>query len=140
MEKKCCRCNRKKSLDEFTKRRSGKDGYNAACKACTRQATKDHYRKNKEYYKAKAPASKIKARAFVIQLKEVVPCLDCKIKYPYYVMDYDHVRGVKDFEISTSVKRGWSLDRIRDEVSKCDLVCSNCHRARTYNRMISKRS
>src|SRR4051794_24634093 len=34
-------------------------------------------------------------RAYVRQLKESEPCIDCGHYWPSFVMDYDHVRGEK---------------------------------------------
>lgn len=62
------------------------------------------------------------------------PCLDCGNTYPSYVMDFDHVRGKKKASVSMAVIGYWSKPRIRREIAKCDLVCSNCHRERTYKR------
>jgi len=60
------------------------------------------------------------------------PCADCRIKYPYWIMDFDHRPGeVKQFEVS----RSWhSKAAMELEISKCDVVCSNCHRNRTEQR------
>jgi hypothetical protein len=60
------------------------------------------------------------------------PCDDCGIQYPHYVMDFDHVRGDKSFNISDLY--GKSEKAILAEVAKCDLVCANCHRIRTHVR------
>jgi hypothetical protein len=61
------------------------------------------------------------------------PCKDCEHTYPPYVMDFDHVRGKKEFEIGhQSAKGTMSFDRILEEIAKCELVCSNCHRIRTH--------
>ncbi|AJD82175.1 HNH endonuclease [Mycobacterium phage Cosmo] len=49
-------------------------------------------------------------------------------------MDFDHVRGVKEFNIGSYRTKSYSLQRIRDEIAKCDVVCSNCHRIRTHDR------
>jgi hypothetical protein len=49
------------------------------------------------------------------------------------VMEYDHVRGKKVDNISNLVGRvGW--ERLEKEIAKCDLVCANCHRERTFQR------
>jgi hypothetical protein len=61
------------------------------------------------------------------------PCADCGVRYPYYVMDFDHREGeeklanVGYFAFSTEAALG-------EEVAKCDVVCANCHRIRTWRR------
>jgi hypothetical protein len=66
------------------------------------------------------------------QLKDK-PCKDCGVQYPPYVMDFDHVRGEKVKNVSSM--RSQSLEAIVLEADKCDVVCANCHRARTYGRL-----
>lgn len=46
-------------------------------------------------------------------------------------MDFDHVRGTKKFAISTYA-HAVSSETLTKEIAKCDLVCANCHRERTY--------
>lgn len=70
-------------------------------------------------------------RQMVLRLKDK-PCLDCGHSYPHYVMDFDHVRGLKDFSIGGGL--GFSREQILAEIEKCDLVCANCHRKRTHER------
>lgn len=69
----------------------------------------------------------------VCEYKEANPCNDCKKFYPHYVMDFDHVRGEKNKNVSSLAKRG-SRKQIWEEIEKCDLVCANCHRQRTHER------
>jgi hypothetical protein len=50
-------------------------------------------------------------------------------------MDYDHIYGPKNHkreEVGSLAARGASWDRILEEIKKCDLVCANCHRIRTF--------
>jgi hypothetical protein len=63
-------------------------------------------------------------------------CTDCKVSYPPYVLDFDHIRD-KEFGISRAIQNGTSLDKIIKEIEKCEIVCSNCHRKRTYERQNS---
>ena len=45
-------------------------------------------------------------------------------KYPE-VLDFHHRDPIeKDFQISD---KGWSFERLKKELDKCDLVCKNCH-------------
>lgn len=68
------------------------------------------------------------------------PCTDCGIQYPYYVMDLDHVTGTKEFDISQALKVVGSIPKLLDEIEKCEAVCSNCHRFRTFNRGVVSQS
>lgn len=61
------------------------------------------------------------------------PCADCGRSYPYYVMDLDH-REDKKFVLAIVAKKHWAVERIQEEIAKCDVVCSNCHRERTAKR------
>jgi len=77
-----------------------------------------------------------KRQLFIQELKESSPCVDCVTRYPYYVMDYDHCRGEKLFEIADSIKNPVSMERLLAEIAKCDLICANCHRIRTFKRLM----
>lgn len=113
----CATCGLDKQITEFYKNYNCST-YRNECKTCNQDRTKE---------------SRIKVREFVIELKSK-PCQDCGINYPPYVMDFDHRDGVdKEYEISQM--RFFSKEEILKEVSKCDLVCSNCHRERTFQRL-----
>jgi hypothetical protein len=61
--------------------------------------------------------------------------MDCGVGYPHYVLDFDHRPGEqKTAGINVLVKRGASASVLRSEMAKCDLVCANCHRMRTWQR------
>ncbi len=94
------------------------------------------YRENKEYVKAQAKLAKDKLVLEVNELKQNTPCMDCGISYPYYVMDFDHVRGVKLGNVA-DLLRVKGRKKVLEEIDKCDIVCSNCHRQRTYERQAS---
>jgi hypothetical protein len=68
-------------------------------------------------------------------IKEESGCVDCKVKYPYYKLDFDHVRGEKRDNLSR-MTRWYSYDEVMEEIKKCDIVCSNCHRERTHKRSL----
>jgi hypothetical protein len=59
-------------------------------------------------------------------------CMDCHQNYPPYVMDFDHVRGAKLFNLGRAMGLGVSIEAVQEEIEKCDVVCANCHRERTY--------
>lgn len=78
-----------------------------------------------------------RSRAYIRAQQENVPCLDCGYSFPVESMDFDHVpeRGPKAFGLGGFSVLNHSLDEIKAEVAKCDVVCANCHRVRTVKRM-----
>jgi hypothetical protein len=71
-------------------------------------------------------------REYVRKVKSQ-PCSDCGQSFPYYVMDLDHVRGEK-FRTVNKLAGRVGMKRLIEEVDKCDVVCANCHRIRTFTR------
>jgi hypothetical protein len=97
-----------------------------------RAAKLRHYYRNRAHYRAKAKEQRVRIRAFLNSLKDF-PCVDCGRKYPAPVMEFHHRhRKAKDINLSWVATAGWGETRIRTEVSKCDLLCANCHRLREY--------
>lgn len=104
------------------------------CKKCHNNYQKDYYKRNPtSILDSSRKQSKI-IRKIVIDLKNK-PCTDCKNTYPYFVMDFDHIKGKKRFNISEATQKYRSIPRLMEEIAKCELVCANCHRIRTYGRM-----
>ena len=70
---------------------------------------------------------------YIKELKEKTPCMDCGKNYPYYVMDFDHVKDKKINGVGRMLQYGFST--LKKEIAKCEIVCANCHRERTQNRL-----
>lgn len=102
-------------------------------KAARQAYAAKHYRDNKPEYAARRNEFRRTLRQTVNDLKESSPCVDCNTLYPYYVMQYDHIGTDKVASVS-EVVRGKSLPFVLAEISKCELVCANCHAVRTHNR------
>lgn len=63
-----------------------------------------------------------------------VPCADCDVRYPYYVMQFDHRDPAeKSFNIGQTGPT-CSRELLLAEIAKCDVVCGNCHAERTHQR------
>lgn len=78
---------------------------------------------------------KERRRKFIDDLKSV-PCQDCKNVFPPAAMDFDHREtSEKGFNVSAGMYGNEKL--LLDEIAKCDVVCSNCHRVRTMARHTS---
>lgn len=67
------------------------------------------------------------------EIKSQSPCKDCGEYYPYWIMQFDHLHlHNKAFNISAFRSATLSLDVVRAEIEKCDIVCSNCHANRSF--------
>lgn len=75
---------------------------------------------------------------FILRLKRR-PCRDCGGRFPHYVMEFDHTADNKKFSICTGWKKH-SMADVKAEIRKCELVCCNCHRVRTFSRRQSRMS
>jgi hypothetical protein len=106
------------------------------CKECGKGLTRNHYRNNKRQYLDRNVRSYMKRRELMRQMKSRA-CADCGIQYPFYVMDFDHREGErKEYELNRIDRM--TTRAILREIKKCDVVCSNCHRVRTYKRRIKQ--
>jgi hypothetical protein len=134
--KQCSRCRQWLPVGEFSVNRAKRDGLQNNCRTCQRDYVRGHYAANHWYYIDKAKRGKQKQRSayrrLLVELKQVA-CMDCGGMFPPWAMDFDHVRGVKLFNLSRGSGRG--RRGMLAEVSKCDIVCSNCHRDRTQRRL-----
>jgi len=70
----------------------------------------------------------------IVEDAKRVPCADCGVKYPTYVMQFDHVRGEKLFHLASATTGSYSQRSIEEEIAKCEVVCANCHAERTEKR------
>lgn len=147
MVRKCSKCGLEKSIEKFYKRKSGSragESYEK-CIDCYKSRGRDYYHKNRERQLQLAKNRKqkyIEERKVVLSQLKNKPCSDCGKIYPPWVMDFDHRDGkTKIGSVSYLVFRKLSkFDKIQEEIEKCDLVCANCHRERTYQRFQNNKS
>lgn len=130
--RRCGSCGLSKSEAEFSWRRKAKGQRDNYCRSCRARYKREHYATNKSRY-IKWAGDRRKALIVgnigsLLEYLSVHPCVDCGEKDPL-VLEFDHLRD-KEFSISTALReRGWTA--ILDEIEKCEVVCSNCHRRRT---------
>lgn len=77
-------------------------------------------------------AEKFKKR--IAELKEKNGCTDCKQKLPHYVLEFDHLPEQKKLGGIYKVFKTYGLSIALKEIEKCEVVCANCHKTRTYKR------
>ncbi len=103
------------------------------------EAQKRYYREHQKLaMKLQRDRRDIK-RKYIQATKTNVPCADCDIPYPHYMMEFDHVRGIKVSNVGIMYKN-YMLEQIKEEIAKCDITCANCHTHRTWMRQSGNKS
>lgn len=135
----CALCNQELPIEDFgiKTRRSGKQNLQPYCKVCNREYHRNHYEKNKSEYLEKNKDYKTSNKTKMFEFLKEKSCVDCG-NNDIRVLEFDHV-GDKTATIS-KVLPSWSWKRLLTEIEKCDVVCANCHRVRTYERSGSYRN
>jgi hypothetical protein len=113
----------------------------AICRSCQSHYGKQHYQIYRSAYIQKArirnaAQSKINAE-FLIEYLSDHPCVDCG-EADIVVLEFDHQRD-KLLNVSVLSREGYSLDKLKQEIAKCEVVCANCHRRRTAKQFGSYR-
>jgi len=131
--KVCTLCKKQKLVADFNKKSSAKDGRQNVCRICNSEVAKNHYsdneQKRKEVIYAARDKRRKEARLFILE-KLKSGCVVCSEKDPI-VLDFDHCCGDKKYNLSKMVRDGMSITKIKNELDKCQVLCSNCHRRKT---------
>ena len=106
--KQCARCKEHKKGNEFAydlRRASGIDSY---CKDCRSELTREKY---------------YEIRDFTDSYKTKYGCMLCGERVPY-LLEFHH----KDPEFKEDcIGNMRSIDKIKEEIKKCVVLCKNCH-------------
>lgn len=110
-ERTCTRCSETKPLALFVKHKECKEGRANYCRACDSLQTSTFRRETKvraiEYKGGK--------------------CARCGGVFPPAVYDFHHLdKAQKDDNPGALMGRKW--EKVKEELDKCILLCSNCHR------------
>lgn len=138
----CSTCHKTLPVEWFAVRNAKTGVLVSNCRPCSSEyQTRWHQAagvERKDRQVATRKARKETAQTYVSTYKERHGCADCHKKWPAYVLDLDHIGVGKDGMVSAMVNRGDSLEKIIQEMAKCEVVCANCHRCRTQNRRLGK--
>ncbi len=133
-ERRCTRCKEIKDISKFGKRtyqyktHGTKYYYRTQCNVCRVEMQKYIY-----YTPERRDARKLQRQ----QTKEKLVqrfgncCFDCKQSFPNYVYDFHHLdSSQKDHQISKLLL--YKTDKLERELTKCIMLCSNCHKIRHW--------
>lgn len=133
--KTCNKCNQTKDVSEFSRRNTGR--LQPWCRECNTTYQRKWYASNKKVHNETIKARKLTSRKTLYQLiREYLmnnPCVICGESDPV-VLEFDHIdRNSKHGNISSLVNNGYSWAAIQLEIEKCQVLCANCHRRKTFD-------
>src|SRR5437763_5392690 len=100
--RRCITCGRWKTSSEFHHSRTGQFSY---CRDCRNAYDRRYYAAGAKVVRlARRRAAIDEARKWMASIKEGMPCVDCGLVLPVYVMHWDHLPGYEKIdEISSMV-------------------------------------
>lgn len=121
------------NTDNFYKRKSGK--FDPQCRGCLSNRSKKYYSLNKKECinrTSKKRNQRIsKNRKYIFEFLKDKRCVDCG-ETNILTLEFDHVDpSLKKYSVSWIMCQGLSLDKLKEEVNKCEIRCANCHKIRT---------
>lgn len=135
--RRCTRCGIIKDSSEFNIRDLKAGLLQYVCRACQRLQMRNRYSSNREKVleinRASTQKSQMQAAIFIRDYLSAKTCVDCG-QFDIAVLTFDHVRGEKKYNISNMISRGYSIETIKKELEKTEIVCFNCHMRRERSR------
>lgn len=131
----CSKCKKEKNESEFNKNtRNKRTGLSGWCSNCIKEESKKSYLKNKNKILNKSKISGQKKRDLFNKLKEGKKCEKCGYNEYIYALDFHHLDpNEKEIGISEEFTRNKKItDKLLEEMGKCIMLCSNCHRVFHY--------
>lgn len=137
--KKCTKCLETKSIDCFSYKDKKNNIRKYVCKDCDKTIRRKYYLDNKDRIIDKVLDRNRKIRLnsykFIWEYLLENPCVDCGEDNPI-VLEFDHKEGTdKKDSVCRIVSDGNSIDKIKEEILKCDVRCCNCHRVKTAKQL-----
>ena len=133
MNKICPRCNESKDILSFRPNKHRKDGYQSYCIPCDKEFQKEWYKENKVKCITKAIERNKKSdkekKEFILDYLSKNPCAVCG-EPDIVVLEFDHIRD-KSKNISNMIQDGSTLNQLKKELVKCQVLCANCHKRKT---------
>lgn len=125
----CTTCKTEKPFTDFYKRSKSSDGFQSTCKSCRKVIDAASYLKydsRRFSIKERRDSTRLDQIKFMRRYKAFCGCRVCSEKEPV-ALDLHHTDpNVKEDNPSNLI--GGSLDKLKAEIRKCIVLCSNCHR------------
>lgn len=132
MKKQCSKCNEYKPISEFAKNKAKRAGCASECKECHRIIRKTYYKNNQKRESSRVRCRKKEIQQWYQEYKSTLECIECGESH-IATLDFHHRNpDEKEIMLSRVAESGWGKTRILNEMNKCDVLCSNCHKKLHY--------
>jgi hypothetical protein len=129
--KYCGGCDEIKDFSEdFYNCSRNADGKQNWCKQCNSEAKARHRKTNPERYRNLRRNYRKGRSLFINEIKQDLKCIKCGESHPA-TLDFHH-NDPTTKEKSISSMKDHTKAKILEEIKKCDILCSNCHRIHHY--------
>lgn len=133
--KRCAHCKEFKPEEEFAYSNKLLKTRQKHCRDCMKKFNRKVYERRSEVKKEQVKSDKLRrvaeSKQFIWDYLLTHPCVQCGERDPI-VLEFDHIKGRKVRAVSDMAILGYSIDSIREEIEKCQVLCSNCHRRKTH--------
>lgn len=134
-DKFCHGCERWLDRGQFSFKDVAKRVLRSRCRRCCCERSKRHYERTKEAYfdrnRRTKPVLRQAAASFVHQFLRQHPCAQCGEDDPV-VLEFNHLDPAsKSANISEMIGAGSSVRKLQSEITKCEVLCANCHQRHT---------
>lgn len=130
LTKVCRLCKEQKLLSEYHPNKTCKLGVVGTCKDCYKVRVGKWYSDNRKRRQDVANTRNRERKKLAVQHFGGA-CYDCKKSYPPCVFEFHHLDPTKkDVNPSHALTR--SESRMWEELEKCVMLCSNCHKIRHF--------
>lgn len=132
--KECARCKEVKEIESFCWRSKARGTRHSWCRVCRKEYDAEIWRdgRKKETKEKSRKAQRLIAEKFLIDYFRSHSCSDCGEDNIMF-LEFDHLRD-KETTISRMLANGCSINKIKEEINKCEVVCKHCHTLRTAAR------
>jgi hypothetical protein len=117
--KRCPGCGETLLSAAFSPDKTQYDRLRSRCRACNVRDQTERQRKK---------------AAMIDTIKTELGCVDCGYNLHPAALDFDHLPGSDKVLSISDMVRSRKMSDIETEIAKCEVVCANCHRIRTYER------
>ena len=110
----CSKCGRELPIDQFVWRDKSKGTRRANCKECHSNYMKQRYQEKKKEIQS---------------LKTQYRCAKCGYDKCPEALEFHHKDpSQKEGRIAVMVSNSYGLEKAKQEIEKCIVLCANCHR------------